>query len=253
MRYTAFKFCIVLGLTISVSGSPAAAPAADVTTSGSAFESIGPLTFTLTACCLPPILRLRRSTRSISEARRRRRAGHEGRSRHRSADCGAARHRRPRGLGHRSGRAPEIAQRVHFRHARTGRGREARTAAGRRRRQDRHRRSRDVEGDEGRAAKSTEPDRPGSCPAARPVDHRHGLHGRPAVRRGVVERGVCIDAAGAPFPFKTADNGTSVEIYHGAHGQFETRSPVRTFVPTRSATSRTLSRPTPARRSSSSR
>jgi len=34
-----------------------------------------------------------------------------------------------------------------------------------------------------------------------------------------------------PFPFKTVGNGTSVEIYHGAHGKFETRSPVRTFVP----------------------
>jgi hypothetical protein len=34
-----------------------------------------------------------------------------------------------------------------------------------------------------------------------------------------------------PFPFKTVPNGTSVEIYHGAHGRFETRSPVRTFVP----------------------
>lgn len=34
-----------------------------------------------------------------------------------------------------------------------------------------------------------------------------------------------------PFPFKEADAGTSVEIYHGAHGKFETRSPVRTFVP----------------------
>lgn len=34
-----------------------------------------------------------------------------------------------------------------------------------------------------------------------------------------------------PFPFKDADTGTSVEIYHGAHGGFETRSPVRTFVP----------------------
>ena len=27
------------------------------------------------------------------------------------------------------------------------------------------------------------------------------------------------------------DNGASVEIFHGAHGQFETRSPVYTFVP----------------------
>ncbi len=31
------------------------------------------------------------------------------------------------------------------------------------------------------------------------------------------------------FPFKKADEGTSVEIFHGAHGRFETRSPVRTF------------------------
>lgn len=34
-----------------------------------------------------------------------------------------------------------------------------------------------------------------------------------------------------PVPFKNLDRGTSVEIYHGAHGAFETRSPVRTFVP----------------------
>ncbi len=33
------------------------------------------------------------------------------------------------------------------------------------------------------------------------------------------------------FPFKGRDTSTSVEIYHGAHGAFETRSPVRTFVP----------------------
>lgn len=32
-----------------------------------------------------------------------------------------------------------------------------------------------------------------------------------------------------PFPFTSADAGTSVEIYHGAHGKFETNSPVRTF------------------------
>jgi hypothetical protein len=34
-----------------------------------------------------------------------------------------------------------------------------------------------------------------------------------------------------PFPFQQVDKGTSVEIYHGAHGRFETHSPVRTFVP----------------------
>jgi hypothetical protein len=32
-----------------------------------------------------------------------------------------------------------------------------------------------------------------------------------------------------PFPFKTVNSPTSVEIFHGAHGRFETRAPVRTF------------------------
>jgi hypothetical protein len=34
-----------------------------------------------------------------------------------------------------------------------------------------------------------------------------------------------------PFPFSKVDTGTSVEIYHGNHAAYETRSPVRTFVP----------------------
>ena len=34
-----------------------------------------------------------------------------------------------------------------------------------------------------------------------------------------------------PFPFEKVAGGTSVEIFHGAHGRFETRAPVRTFVP----------------------
>jgi hypothetical protein len=33
------------------------------------------------------------------------------------------------------------------------------------------------------------------------------------------------------YPFASADRGTSVEIYHGNHGQLETRSPVFAFVP----------------------
>jgi hypothetical protein len=35
-----------------------------------------------------------------------------------------------------------------------------------------------------------------------------------------------------PYPFAQGDRGTSVEIYHGNHGAFETRSPVYSFVPT---------------------
>jgi len=34
-----------------------------------------------------------------------------------------------------------------------------------------------------------------------------------------------------PYPFSTADAGTSVEIFHGNHGRLETRSPVYTFIP----------------------
>lgn len=34
-----------------------------------------------------------------------------------------------------------------------------------------------------------------------------------------------------PYPFADSSQGTSVEIYHGAHGRFETGSPVRTFTP----------------------
>lgn len=34
-----------------------------------------------------------------------------------------------------------------------------------------------------------------------------------------------------PFPFNEINAGTSVEIFHGSHGRFETRSPVRAFVP----------------------
>jgi hypothetical protein len=32
-----------------------------------------------------------------------------------------------------------------------------------------------------------------------------------------------------PFPFKPADDGASIEIFHGSHGRLETRSPIRTF------------------------
>ena len=34
-----------------------------------------------------------------------------------------------------------------------------------------------------------------------------------------------------PYPFRTAEKGASIEIYHGSHGRFETNAPVRTFVP----------------------
>jgi hypothetical protein len=36
-----------------------------------------------------------------------------------------------------------------------------------------------------------------------------------------------------PYPFKEADKGTVIEIYHGSHGRLETNAPIRTFTPYR--------------------
>jgi len=33
-----------------------------------------------------------------------------------------------------------------------------------------------------------------------------------------------------PFPFKEADKGSAIEIFHGAHNKIETQAPIRTFV-----------------------
>jgi hypothetical protein len=34
-----------------------------------------------------------------------------------------------------------------------------------------------------------------------------------------------------PYPFKTANKGTQLQIWHSSHGRYETQAPVRTFVP----------------------
>jgi hypothetical protein len=34
-----------------------------------------------------------------------------------------------------------------------------------------------------------------------------------------------------PFPFKTAEKGATLQIWHSSHGRYETQSPIRTFVP----------------------
>lgn len=34
-----------------------------------------------------------------------------------------------------------------------------------------------------------------------------------------------------PFPFKSADKGATLQIWHSSHGRFETQAPIRTFVP----------------------
>jgi secreted PhoX family phosphatase len=34
-----------------------------------------------------------------------------------------------------------------------------------------------------------------------------------------------------PFPFKEADKGTGIQIFHGAHGRLETQAPIKAFTP----------------------
>jgi hypothetical protein len=34
-----------------------------------------------------------------------------------------------------------------------------------------------------------------------------------------------------PYPFRNADKGTQLQIWHSSHGRYETQAPVRTFVP----------------------
>ena len=34
-----------------------------------------------------------------------------------------------------------------------------------------------------------------------------------------------------PFPFKNADKGATLQIWHSSHGRYETQAPIRTFVP----------------------
>ena len=59
---------------------------------------------------------------------------------------------------------------------------------------------------------------------ARRRGHRHGVRRRPADRRRAVERGVRVEAAvDRRIRSSRPIRGTSVEIFHGNHGQLETR------------------------------
>ena len=77
----------------------------------------------------------------------------------------------------------------------------------------------------------------------------HFVDGRVFVA-GLSNEGFPSTLRAIAFPFTGPDPGTGVEIYHGAHGAFETKAPVRTFVPFNMAANRICWRRTSARRSS---
>jgi len=62
------------------------------------------------------------------------------------------------------------------------------------------------------------------------ITHIAYLNGRVLVA-GLSSEEFSSNLRAIPFPFDKTNKGTSVEIFHGAHGRFETRSPVRVFAP----------------------
>jgi hypothetical protein len=73
-------------------------------------------------------------------------------------------------------------------------------------------------------------DRRGNSARAESITDLHYVEGR-VFLAGLSNEEFASKLRAITFPFASADLGTSIEIYHGAHGAFETRSPVRTFTP----------------------
>ncbi|MFN0056118.1 MAG: hypothetical protein ACKV0T_28560 [Planctomycetales bacterium] len=75
-----------------------------------------------------------------------------------------------------------------------------------------------------------EKDRRGNSLRLESITDMHYLEGRVFIA-GLSNEEFASKLRAVEFPFTAADLGTSIEIYHGAHGAVETRSPVRTFIP----------------------
>ncbi|MDB5390793.1 MAG: hypothetical protein JWM11_6439 [Planctomycetaceae bacterium] len=73
-------------------------------------------------------------------------------------------------------------------------------------------------------------DRRGNSPRKESITDLHYIDGR-VFMAGLSNEEFASKLRAITFPFASADLGTSIEIYHGAHGNFETRAPVRTFTP----------------------
>lgn len=75
-----------------------------------------------------------------------------------------------------------------------------------------------------------EKDRRGNLLRMESITDIHYVDGKVFVA-GLTNEEFSSNLRAIPFPFAAAPNGASVEIFHGAHGRWETQSPVRTFVP----------------------
>ena len=73
-------------------------------------------------------------------------------------------------------------------------------------------------------------DRGGNSRRQEAITDMHYLNGKVFVA-GLSNEDFTSRMRAISFPFAEADKGADIGIYHGAHGKFETQSPVRTFTP----------------------
>jgi len=81
-----------------------------------------------------------------------------------------------------------------------------------------------------KSAKAMIPNMPAGKNRQEAITHLAYVKGRVIVA-GLSNEEFASKLRAIPFPFNKEGAGTSVEIYHGAHGKLETRSPVRVFAP----------------------
>lgn len=79
-------------------------------------------------------------------------------------------------------------------------------------------------------------DAPESNPAARQNPRMQTITDMEYLNGNVVVAGLSNEEWSSalrsiPYPFQTAAKGTTLQIWHASHGQYETAAPVRTFVP----------------------
>ena len=231
MRSASFRLAVVLSIAF-LGRAPRRRPQVDISAAIPAFGSIGPLTFGADGVLFAADAQgATIYAVKLGSARPAGAAGHEGDSGDRHADRGAARHRR-RARSPVTDLAvhPKNAQRVPVGDARPGRGREAGPAARRRRRRDRGGRLRSVKFTKVALPNAPRRDhRPRTARRSRSPTWRSPTAG--CTWPGLSNEEFASKLRSMPYPFAAADRGTSVEIFHGNHGQFETRSPVYTFVP----------------------
>ena len=109
------------------------------------------------------------------------------------------------------------------------------------------RRPRRSQDDEGHVAERAGRGR-GAAQSADGIDHRHGVRGRQARCRRPRTRSL-VETPHCAVSVRHGGRWNERRIYHGNHGQFETRSPVVSFVPYKINNTANLIAATPARRS----